>query len=248
MLAFLHVALFFEGAVALECLGKNGTFECCNGYMWNDVTKDCSTRCLPGYFGPNCTRHCSPGRYGEGCAHQCIMCEKTLCNVSFGCPMTTTETPRLARTEQFQGFITRNLPMKSQENNYEDENTANIWQILSLCFSVGIFAVIISVLVYKHTCKILFKTKGSPQTENNGSMNADKNYIYQALNDKTVYSGGAKVQINLNTVKNNFSIILNTEESVDEDALHLLENMKSKGPSVWGASVNRSVKYYETVC
>ncbi|XP_061169528.1 uncharacterized protein LOC133178878 [Saccostrea echinata] len=242
MLIFLP--LLFEGTEALQCLGKSGEFECCNGYMWNDITKDCSTRCPPGYFGVNCTRHCSPGRYGNGCAYQCAECEKTECNVSYGCPVTKTEITRLTlhpRREQFQG--TRN---SSQESIDKDKNTENILQILSLCFSVGIFAVITTVFAYRHICRNLMKTNASPQAENNSSMNVDKNY--EVLNNKTVYSGMANVQINLNRVEKNFSIFLNTEESTNIDALLQLENMEPRCPNTLGGSVNGSVKHYETVC
>ncbi|XP_061169273.1 uncharacterized protein LOC133178575 [Saccostrea echinata] len=227
MLIFL--LLFFEGTDALNCVGRNREVECCTGYKWNDITGNCSTKCDPGYFGINCTGQCSPGRYGEACAYQCVECEKTECNVSFGCPVTI--------TEKIQGIENR--------NHAKEENAVNIWQMVSLGFSVGTFAVLVIVLAYKYTYRNWIKVTANPQAENN--TKADSNYL--ALNNIAVYSGMAKVQINLNTSEKNFTVILNTdsEGTTNIEALRRLENSEPKSPYALEASLNGNAKVYETL-
>ncbi|XP_062573654.1 uncharacterized protein LOC134235528 [Saccostrea cucullata] len=211
--------------------------ECCAGYKWNEITKDCSTKCDPGYIGINCTGQCSPGRYGEACAYQCVECEKTECNVSFGCPMTT--------TEKFQGFQNRSLALNPEENHEKEKNAVNILQIVSLTFSVGTFVVLVMLLAYKRTHRNGIKVTANPRPENYSKTSSN----YQTLNDMAVYSGMAKVQINLNTSEKTFTVFLNTDSkgTTNIEALRRLENKESENACALDASLNGNAKNYETL-
>ncbi|XP_048768775.1 uncharacterized protein LOC125675288 isoform X3 [Ostrea edulis] len=222
---------YFEMSGALRCLGRNGKFECCNGYRWNDTTKNC--RCLPGYFGDNCTSHCSPGRYGEGCARVCTGCEKAICNVSYGCPVTT-EAP-LAPLRQYQSTYLRLNLTETTENKHEE-----VWQMISAVFSAGTFVAVITALTIK--CVGRWRTTTGAASESKGPVLTNQNY--QALNSKTVFSGMANVVISLNTTEKNFSVVMKTEESA---AAFQLDGVAPNGITTSGNTWNGSEKVYESL-
>ncbi|XP_061195616.1 uncharacterized protein LOC133203840 isoform X1 [Saccostrea echinata] len=242
------------GTHSLQCLGRNGKYECCNGYMWNETLQNCDTRCLPGYFGNNCTRHCSPGRYGEGCSNLCTECDVSQCNVSFGCPVSTTEipTPKI-RVPEMQELNKRseNVSMESlpkSNSKIPRENAQDIpWKILSVAFSIATFAVVL-LYIAKRSCKkpnIVMAPKENskvtwPSNIVDGSKLGYQNY--QPLHNESVFNGTANVTINMDTEEKNFTVILKTDQNDGRLNRHHTTEPKRN----MGNSINENGKIYES--
>ncbi|XP_056014340.1 cell death abnormality protein 1-like [Ostrea edulis] len=59
---------------------------CCEHYRWNETTGEC-TPCPQGYTGRTCDAKCPYPTYGVACQSVCA-CQRMLCNVVTGCPVT----------------------------------------------------------------------------------------------------------------------------------------------------------------
>ncbi|XP_062577924.1 uncharacterized protein LOC134239797 [Saccostrea cucullata] len=238
---------------SLQCLGRSGEFECCNGYMWNETLRNCDTRCLPGYFGNNCTRHCSPGRYGEGCSNLCTECEVSRCNVSFGCPVSTTEIPTPIRVPEMQRLNQRseNVSMESvskANSQISGEKTQGIpWQILSVAFSISTFAVVL-LYITKRSCKkpkaVMAPGETSKVTWPSNIAEGQKlgYQNYQPLHNEAVFNGTANVTINMDTEDRNFTVVMKTDQN--DRGLTRLDTTEPKRNM--GNSINESGKIYES--
>ncbi|XP_062621776.1 uncharacterized protein LOC134283335 [Saccostrea cucullata] len=240
---------------SLQCLGKSGNYECCNGYMWNETLRNCDTRCLPGYFGDNCTRHCSPGRYGEGCSNLCTQCEQDKCNVSFGCPVSTTEIPT---SKSFRVPVMQKLNQRIENESIDSlpksnskisgEKTQDIpWQILSVAFSIATFAVVL-LYITKRSCE---KPKAVMAPGENSKVTWPSNIAegqklgyqnYQPLHNEAVFNGTANVTINMDTEDKNFTVVMKTDQN--DRGLTRLDTTEPKRNM--GNSINESGKIYES--
>nr|XP_022295625.1 scavenger receptor class F member 1-like [Crassostrea virginica] len=61
---------------------------CCDGFKWNEATKNCD-KCPSGYNGQQCAYPCIYPYYGEDCLSNCN-CTEEQCDFVFGCTANST--------------------------------------------------------------------------------------------------------------------------------------------------------------
>jgi hypothetical protein len=114
-----------------------------------------------------------------------------------------------------------------------------IWYMMAAVFSAGTFVFVITAFTIQRVCK---RRERDTRSEPKSAVSTEQGY--QALHNKTVFSGMANVIISLNDLEKNFSVFMKTEEST---ATFQLDGVVSNGLTTCGNSANGSEKVYESL-